>query len=968
MPFASLSPAKQKFLSSYFKPKTFFKKGATDEKKDKMADELIAFQKARDLAALQITKLAPSGVDVSPLLAELKAADAIAADPKSMRAAEAKAVVEGLLPKIQKASDDFCKAQKKKAKDAIDLVKTYLGMALEIPKLEGKYAAIETACGKDPIDYVSVKTAAEVIVAKQAALKIRSDAYRAEHDRVKLKIKEWCEDELPTITDDLVKEGRAKVIALLAVAHQKLAEFSIKLAETMAQNIWWEIEPLQKLVKAKDDYVILKDAGAVEIKKLMDKRNPGVDDACKEIEADLAKAKAFEDSRAYYDATLIMKTMAKRVADNLPIADAFLAYETAAKAAATAIEALSKHPQFDYVKPDFVDIKAHFEAAEGLAAEFKYDKAKVRMEMLPDQCKALIEKAAKGVPYDELAAKVTSGDAKAVLAEAKKLLADLKGHPGAKLVPDVVKDIETKIGDLEKLSPTEFETKGQAGIEVIIPLLVNARKLVGSANQRHERAERLEAKVKALQSSHPHAAYVKSHLDKILELIKNAKAGAIKGDEDVAAKLTDGEAQYEKANQLASAEEVYRLKRHDLEAEVKEISKDSADFPDKAKTLDKIKEHMKAADEASKAFDHVKTGGMMKAVEALLLVVTIGTKAKAGTPPTPENIKKLMEQPGGQKIMDDMVAALPAEAQKDVLIVILEARFNMDVKMFADAAKREAEDEVDAANLDVPAPNLMAYYEMLKAVPDAHTKLNPSMARFDQVEDDSGSYYESSGGAVVMACSVSMKAEGNPLGEPSELETIDPDSVTRTDTPMPTYGKWTTLHEVGHAVDDRKGFMNANGKSDAYGGWKEYGGNVTPIAKIIADHFEYDNSYIERKMAGGSPANAEIPPELAKSEGDGAGAAWEKRRTDFEAWLAGVRTSTDVWDSASETKKWAIGDTMYHEAYDNSWVSYKVSARTKGVSGYQFRAPGEWFSELYAAYHTQKLNKNHPATKWLSTL
>jgi len=82
MPFASLTPAKQKFLSSYFKPKTFFKKGTTDEKKDKMADELIAFQKARDLAALQITKLAPSGVDVSPLLAELKAADAIAADPQ----------------------------------------------------------------------------------------------------------------------------------------------------------------------------------------------------------------------------------------------------------------------------------------------------------------------------------------------------------------------------------------------------------------------------------------------------------------------------------------------------------------------------------------------------------------------------------------------------------------------------------------------------------------------------------------------------------------------------------------------------------------------------------------------------------------------------------------------------------------------------------------------------------------------
>ena len=33
-----------------------------------------------------------------------------------------------------------------------------------------------------------------------------------------------------------------------------------------------------------------------------------------------------------------------------------------------------------------------------------------------------------------------------------------------------------------------------------------------------------------------------------------------------------------------------------------------------------------------------------------------------------------------------------------------------------------------------------------------------------------------------------------------------------------------------------------------------------------------------------------------------------------------------------------------------------------------FRAPGEWFSELYAAWTLDKLKDGHPAVKWLKTL
>jgi hypothetical protein len=50
------------------------------------------------------------------------------------------------------------------------------------------------------------------------------------------------------------------------------------------------------------------------------------------------------------------------------------------------------------------------------------------------------------------------------------------------------------------------------------------------------------------------------------------------------------------------------------------------------------------------------------------------------------------------------------------------------------------------------------------------------------------------------------------------------------------------------------------------------------------------------------------------------------------------------------------------------WVSYNADARAKGMTTYQFRAPGEYFAELYAAWKLGKLKPSHSAVKWLSTV
>ena len=63
-----------------------------------------------------------------------------------------------------------------------------------------------------------------------------------------------------------------------------------------------------------------------------------------------------------------------------------------------------------------------------------------------------------------------------------------------------------------------------------------------------------------------------------------------------------------------------------------------------------------------------------------------------------------------------------------------------------------------------------------------------------------------------------------------------------------------------------------------------------------------------------------------------------------------------------------IGTRIYHVAYPSRWVSYLASARKRGITGYRFRAPGEWFSELYAAYKLGKLKPEHPSVSWLKKL
>jgi len=152
------------------------------------------------------------------------------------------------------------------------------------------------------------------------------------------------------------------------------------------------------------------------------------------------------------------------------------------------------------------------------------------------------------------------------------------------------------------------------------------------------------------------------------------------------------------------------------------------------------------------------------------------------------------------------------------------------------------------------------------------------------------------------------------------------------------------------------------GRGKAYAGWVEYGGNVRPIAEAVAGKYNFEVAYVASYMANAT--NIAVPEPVGCDAEE-----WERRRVACVAWVDSARAGKNPWSSASTAKALEIGGVVYHESYDSgSWSSYRLAARKQGVTGYQFRAPGEWFSELYAAYHTKKLKPSHPAYAWLQTL
>jgi hypothetical protein len=403
---------------------------------------------------------------------------------------------------------------------------------------------------------------------------------------------------------------------------------------------------------------------------------------------------------------------------------------------------------------------------------------------------------------------------------------------------------------------------------------------------------------------------------------------------------------------------------------------------------------------AQRLADANRYGEALKTVDAVLAESTSRVKAglRHGDDPKKSDFEALAKMPGlkGKNRLDELVSELPEKTAAKAYKMAFEVRFGIKVDTYKDQ-----KDKWDAVwdptarkyvNVGVAPPewkrikdskpnkSLQRMYELFTKVPESHVNAaeNPSLKKIIHFKKDEGGaaywsvtkniYMNVSRGEGTGAKDQSVELETGMTGsgkamfpEPPKRDPVCKPINTKVKTP---YFDWATLHEVGHAVDDKTGFMKKNGKDAKYGEWQVHGGGAKDVAKIAAAAFNCDAGYVEKKLNGQDVKNEDLPSVFTKDE------AGRKLKQKVDQWCADV-ISGDVWWDGAKSKRIAdaIGDgRVYQKAYSSTWNSYKFEARTKGIHGYQFRAAGEWFAELYAAYYSEKLQDAHPFVAELKKL
>jgi hypothetical protein len=454
----------------------------------------------------------------------------------------------------------------------------------------------------------------------------------------------------------------------------------------------------------------------------------------------------------------------------------------------------------------------------------------------------------------------------------------------------------------------------------------------------------------------------------------------------------------------------------------------------------------------------------------------------------PNTLKAVAGQKDGRKFLDELMTTLGSSASTDeekaFVMDALEARYQLTIKRTvsctcgATSGEDKKGEKCQICTDEVCSPKwttkaLPKMYAVLGMVPESHVADNPSLTKLTRHREFDASWYSSGQKAVV----INEFRSGGFIGGLLDVgEAVFGGGLKNKKTPqIVNQFSWTTLHEIGHAVDDKVGFMDKRQRMKPYGAWSSFDPNdrleimgnqlgfyaafpryarlfletyLLAVMDGVKDPSTDSNLSMQWRLAVGkasrvpqknavladagiqqavgiSQALDQLDPRPRKFDeldqatqgqvnaaknaiqlvGDKIlageildkivyeGGRPDKAVDDYIASVGAIkdRTATPDWkalekhaavnwckntclkgedsglwdDGESGAKKYAVGNRVYQQSYSNSWWSYDVGARSKRLTNYQFRAPGEWFAESYAAYFMGKLAKDHPVAAWL---
>lgn len=306
-----------------------------------------------------------------------------------------------------------------------------------------------------------------------------------------------------------------------------------------------------------------------------------------------------------------------------------------------------------------------------------------------------------------------------------------------------------------------------------------------------------------------------------------------------------------------------------------------------------------------------------------------------------ELLKEIGKQPGGPAILDAMVKDIGSKAKTDeqqkFVTAALTARYGPQI-------------EGNFSNKNLPF-----LYKVLGKVPVSHVEENLKRIKCHKFDDDyvAGDYLKK-------VIRIGSTMSGGSF-------------------------KSTTLHEVGHAVDDGKGVMKDDINPSNYGGWRKE--TEDSVADAIIANFSKE---LQNERMWSPPPDSQgiirlvSPPSVSQlrnflkavlggndnpaMDDDEEGTKTETLKKHKAVTICKeIRLSNKLWDRGnSGAKKNKLGDRVYQQAYKSEWWSYEFAQRkVSRIRDYTFRAPGEWFADAYAAFYEGNLSKKHPLYAWL---